>query len=76
MPHRGLQRLARQVSFCDARRHADLLLNLRKRLFAAIDPRTREALIEAMGRALDAVTASDAWGFFEYRGYRPLDQPL
>ncbi len=32
--------------------------------------RTREALIEAMGRALGAVTASDARGFFEHRGYR------
>ena len=38
--------------------------------------RTREALVEAMGRALDAVTASDARGFFEHRGYRPLAQPL
>jgi transposase len=38
--------------------------------------RTREALLEAMGRALDAVTASDARGFFEHRGYRPLAQPL
>ena len=31
--------------------------------------RTREALIEVMGRALDAVRASDARGFFEHRGY-------
>jgi transposase len=38
--------------------------------------RTREALLEAMGRALDAVTASDARGFFEHRGYRPLAQSL
>jgi transposase len=38
--------------------------------------RTREALLEAMGRALDAVSASDAKGFFEHRGYRPLAQPL
>ena len=38
--------------------------------------RTREALLEAMGRSLDAVTASDAQGFFEHRGYRPLAQPL
>jgi transposase len=38
--------------------------------------RTREALLEAMGRALDAVTPSDARGFFEHRGYRPLAQPL
>jgi len=32
--------------------------------------RTHQALIEAMGRALDAVTASDARGFFEHCGYR------
>ena len=38
--------------------------------------RTREALIEAMGQALDAVTASDARGFFEHRGYRTTVQPL
>jgi hypothetical protein len=38
--------------------------------------RARETLIEAMGRALDAVTASDARGFFEHRGYRLLAQPL
>ncbi len=38
--------------------------------------RTREALLEAMGLALDAVTANDARGFFEHRGYRPLGQSL
>jgi transposase len=38
--------------------------------------RTREALLEAMGRALDAVTPSDARGYFEHRGYRLLAQPL
>ena len=32
--------------------------------------------LEAMGLALDAVTANDARGFFEHRGYRPLDQSL
>ncbi len=34
--------------------------------------RTREALVEAIGRALDAVTARDARGFFAHCGY-PLD---
>jgi hypothetical protein len=29
-----------------------------------------EALVEAMGRALEALRASDARGFFEHRGYR------
>jgi transposase len=31
--------------------------------------RSREALIEAMGRALDAITPQDARGFFEHCGY-------
>lgn len=47
-----------------------------KALLRRIEARTREALLEAMGWSLDAVTASDAWGFFEHRGYRPLAQPL
>jgi transposase len=38
--------------------------------------RTRYSLIEAVGRALDAVTASDARGFFEHRGYRATAQLL
>jgi hypothetical protein len=38
--------------------------------------RTREALLEAMGKALDAVTASDARDFFEHRGYRTTAQLL
>ena len=33
----------------------------------------REALIEAMGRALDAVTDRDARGFFRHCGYRTTD---
>jgi hypothetical protein len=38
--------------------------------------RTREALIGAMGRALDAVSARDARGFFGHCGYRSVGQPL
>jgi transposase len=38
--------------------------------------RTREILIEAMGRALDAVTARNARGFFEHCGYRSTAQSL
>jgi transposase len=38
--------------------------------------RTRETPIEAMGRALDAVTARDARGFFEHGGYRSTAQSL
>jgi transposase len=47
-----------------------------KGLLRRAEARTREALLEAMGRALDAVSASDARGFFEHRGYHPLAQPL
>jgi transposase len=38
--------------------------------------RTSEALIEAIGRALEAVRAKDARGFFEHRGYRAAAQLL
>lgn len=41
-----------------------------KALLRRAGARTHKALIEEMGRALDAVTASDACGFFEHRGYR------
>ena len=47
-----------------------------KALLRKAGARTREALLEAMGGALDAVSASDARGFFEHRGYRPLAQTL
>ncbi len=40
-----------------------------KALLRRAGARTRAALIEAMGLALNAVTASDARGFFEHRGY-------
>ena len=36
--------------------------------------RTREALIEAMGQALDAVTVRDVRGFSWHCGYRLMDQ--
>ncbi len=38
--------------------------------------RTREALIEAMGRALPAVSTRDVRGFFGHCGYRSMDQSL
>ena len=41
----------------------------RKGLLRKTGARTREALVEAMDRALEAVSASDARGFFEHRGY-------
>ena len=47
-----------------------------KALLRKAGSRTREALLEAMGRALDAVTASDARSFFEHHGYHATAQPL
>jgi transposase len=41
-----------------------------------VGARSREALIEAMGQALDAITSWDAKGFFEHCGYRSLGQLL
>jgi hypothetical protein len=38
--------------------------------------RTKEALIEAMGRALGAVSAQDVRGFFTHCGYRIPAQQL
>src|SRR3712207_5123727 len=37
--------------------------------------RTREALIEAIGRALEAVGRQDAWEWFAHCGYVDGDQP-
>ena len=38
--------------------------------------RTKEALVEAIGAALSAVTMEDVRGFFEHAGYRTTGQPL
>jgi transposase len=38
--------------------------------------RTREALLEALGEALSAVSFRDAQGFFEHAGYHPMGQLL
>jgi transposase len=38
--------------------------------------RSREALVEGMGRALDAITPWEVKGFFEHCGYRLPVQPL
>ena len=40
-----------------------------KALLRGAKTRTRAGLIEAMGQSLSAVTARDARGFFEHRGY-------
>ena len=47
-----------------------------KRILRKIAVRTKEALIEAMGRALGAVSARDARGFFAHCGYRIPAQQL
>ncbi len=47
-----------------------------KALVRKTEARTREALIEALGRALDTVTAQDARGFFGHCGYRRAVQLL
>ncbi len=41
-----------------------------KGLLRKAEARARETLVEAMGRAISAVTAQDAHGFFEHCGYR------
>jgi len=43
-----------------------------KGILRKAEARSREALVEAMGRALDAVTSRDARGFFEHCGYRSM----
>jgi transposase len=47
-----------------------------KGILRKIESRTRQAVVEAMGAALGAVTAQDAWGFFEHAGYCKLGQRL
>jgi len=38
--------------------------------------RVPQALVEAIGRALRAITPEDAASFFAHAGYWPQDQPL
>jgi transposase len=45
-----------------------------KGLLRKAQARSREALVEAMGKALDAVTTRDARRFFEHCGYRASGQ--
>ena len=47
-----------------------------KALVRKVGARGREALVEAIGRALAAVTPEDAAGWFAHAGYWPQDQPL
>jgi len=41
-----------------------------KGILRKAEARSRQALVEAMARALDAITSRDARGFFEHCGYR------
>jgi transposase len=45
-----------------------------KALLKKAAARTREALVAAIGRALEAVTPEDAWGWFTHCGYPPEAQ--
>ena len=47
-----------------------------KGLLRKTEARTREALVEAMGTTISAVTAQDARCFFEHSGYRLQIQSL
>ena len=47
-----------------------------KHLVRKAGARMREALVEAIARALAAVTTEDAASWFVHAGYRPQDQPL
>ena len=47
-----------------------------KGLVRKAEARSREALLEAMGKAISALGAQDACGFFEHCGYRAAVQPF
>jgi hypothetical protein len=47
-----------------------------KNLLRKAASRTKEALVEAIGAALCAISAQDARGFIEHAGYRPTVQLL
>jgi transposase len=47
-----------------------------KSILRKAQARTREALVEATGRALDAITVGDVRGFFDHCGYRAVVQPF
>ena len=47
-----------------------------KNLLRKAAARSKEALVEAIGQALSAITAEDALGYFEHAGYRSTGQLL
>ena len=47
-----------------------------KRFLRKVAARSKEALVEALGAALSAVSPEEVWGYFEHAGYRPAGQLL
>jgi len=47
-----------------------------KGILRKAEARSREALVEALGRALDAITLQDVRAFFKHCGYRAPGQSL
>ena len=47
-----------------------------KGLLRKVEARSREALLEAIGSAISAITDRDARGYFEHCGYRATVQPF
>src|SRR5215203_1907574 len=47
-----------------------------KAMLRRVRARTKEALVDALGEALSAVSAQDARGYFDHAGYRLRAQPL
>lgn len=45
-------------------------------MLRVIGARTKKGLVEAIGKALDVVSAQDARGFFAHCGYQVIDQQL
>jgi len=59
-----------------AARGAARVLGQQQDLMRKAQARTREALLEAMGTAISALSAQDARSFFEYCGYGGTVQPF
>jgi transposase len=47
-----------------------------KEILRRAQARNREALVEAIGQALSAISSKDAWSFFKHAGYHPVGQLL
>jgi transposase len=47
-----------------------------KEILRRASARTRQALLEALGEALSAISLRDARGLFEHAGYDPMGQLL